>query len=51
MSDVRQATMAMLEMCESSGDYEWLARACLEWMSEKEVADMADHYDWLEEVE
>jgi hypothetical protein len=45
----REATTALLNLAEEIGDYEWLAREALEWLSEDQVREMAEYRGWLGE--
>ena len=48
----RPATTALLDLAESGViDWETLARDCLGWMSEHEVQDFAEAYDYFPETE
>lgn len=52
MSNVRQATIKVIELCEE-GVFSWetVALAALRYMSEDDVADMAHDNEWMEEEE
>lgn len=52
MSNVRQATIKVIELCEEGVlSWEAVALAALRYMSEDDVADMAHQYEWIEEEE
>jgi hypothetical protein len=52
MGNVREATNELIELCEQ-GIIQWesLALACLRYMSESEVADLAHCEGFIEETE
>ena len=43
----REVTSALLSMAEEMGDYEWIAREALQWLSEDQVKEMAEYRGWL----
>lgn len=49
MGDVRKQTVRLLDYCESIGPQAWevVARECLAYMSDADVADMARVADFL----
>lgn len=52
MSNVRQATIKVIELCEEGLiSWEAVALAALRFMSEADVADMAHDYEWIQEEE
>ena len=47
--DMRTASCKVIELAENGVlSWETVARECLQYMSEDEVADMANSCDWLE---
>ena len=52
MTNTRKITCHLLDLAEEGAlSWEGLARECLAYMSEYDVADMARVADWLEEEE
>jgi hypothetical protein len=52
MSDVRKVTNQLIDLVDDGIlDWEIIARACLSYMSEDHVADMADYNYLIEEDE